>query len=160
MVAIEAGFAMDRSVESTQAMWKGLDKNKDGEVIKRRGDYAERLGLCHEPNIVRPTLSFTITHKWMCAANHKVKIALHVMVGHYKWVEDASIKPRIKEAKEILQKALKPGQIVGGSVRENIGVAYGYPAPELLMLVLYVIMIYMMILMITLFMLQKLKAWH
>ena len=127
MVAIEAGFAMDRSVESTQAMWKGLDKNKDGEVIKRRGDYAERLGLCHEPNIVRPTLSFTITHKWMCAANHKVKIALHVMVGHYKWVEDASIKPRIKEAKELLQKALKPGQVVGGSVRENIGVAYGYP---------------------------------
>ena len=49
------------------------------------------------------------------------------MVGHFNWVEDATVKPAIKQAKEVLQKALKPGQVVGGSDKENIGVAYGYP---------------------------------
>ena len=62
----------------------------------------------------------------MSAINHKVRITEHLMVGHFNWVEDATVKLAIKQAKEVLQKALKPGQVVGGSDKENIGVAYGY----------------------------------
>ena len=63
----------------------------------------------------------------MSAINHKVRITQHLMVGHFNWVEDATVKLAIKQAKEVLQKALKPRQVVGGSDKENIGVAYGYP---------------------------------
>ena len=57
----------------------------------------------------------------MAAINHDVKIATHVMVDHLNWIEDASIKSVIKLAKESIQRALKPGQVPGGSTEENIG---------------------------------------
>ena len=69
----------------------------------------------------------------MSAVNHKVRIINHIMVGHFNWVEDATIKPSIKKAKEVLQKALKPGQVVGGSKKENIGQAYGYPDAKVIL---------------------------
>ena len=61
--SIEAGFPMDRSFQSVQAIWDHSDKNKHGELMKRRGDYEQRQGVCREPLSVRDTLSFSITHK-------------------------------------------------------------------------------------------------
>ena len=63
LAAIEAGFSMDRSFHTNQDTWQNLDKNKQGSVIKRKADFEQRQGMCHEPKIMRPTLSFTITHK-------------------------------------------------------------------------------------------------
>ena len=70
----------------------------------------------------------------MAAINHKIKIIQHIMVGHFNWVEDATVKLRIKQAKEVVQKALKPGQVIGGTDDENVGVAYGYPDAKVLLL--------------------------
>ena len=57
----------------------------------------------------------------MSAINHKVRIILHIRIGHFNWIEDASVKLLIKEAKEALQSALKPGKVPGGSAEENLG---------------------------------------
>ena len=73
----------------------------------------------------------------MSAINHKVKIILHLRIGHYNWIEDMQVKPKIKMEKEVLQKALKPGQVPGGSSAENIGVAYGYPDAKVFNPILY-----------------------
>ena len=54
--AIDAGFSMDRSFVNVQEIWDSLDKNKDGEVIKRKADYEKRQGMCHRPKNVRPQL--------------------------------------------------------------------------------------------------------
>ena len=72
--------------------------------------------------------------QWMAAINHKIKITQHIMVGHFNWVEDATVKLRIKQAKEVVQKALKPGQVIGWTDDENVGVAYGYPDAKVLLL--------------------------
>ena len=59
--------------------------------------------------------------QWMCCFNQKVKIVTHLMVEHYDWVEYSEVAGEIKEAKEEIKQALKPGQHPGGSVEENIG---------------------------------------
>ena len=53
--------------------------------------------------------------------NHKVKVVEHLIVGLFKWVEDATVKAEIKMAKERIQVALKPSQAPGGSLDQNIG---------------------------------------
>ena len=55
--------------------------------------------------------------------NHKVKIVMHLIIGHHKWIEDASVKKDIKLAKELVQKTLKPNQCPGGTRDANIGKA-------------------------------------
>ena len=57
----------------------------------------------------------------MCILNHKVKIIEHLMINHLNWIEDASVKVKIKTAKEQIQKTLKPGQYPGGTRTENLG---------------------------------------
>ena len=53
--------------------------------------------------------------------NHKVKIVEHLIIGHYNWVQDASVKKEIRLAKEMIQEKLKPSQHPGGSKEDNIG---------------------------------------
>ena len=57
----------------------------------------------------------------MCVLNHKVKIIIHLIIDHENWIEDASVKSQVKEAKEKIQRALKPNQHPGGDRNENIG---------------------------------------
>ena len=58
----------------------------------------------------------------MKCLDHKVKILIHVMVKHHNWIEDASVKAELAAAKAIVQQALKPGQVPGGSQEENEGI--------------------------------------
>ena len=41
---INEGFPKDRTYENIRETWDALPKNKDGEVIKRPGDYETRRG--------------------------------------------------------------------------------------------------------------------
>ena len=61
--SIEEGFPKNRTFENVHETWKSLAKDKNGQVIKRTGDYEVRQGLCHEPVTLRETWSFTMTHK-------------------------------------------------------------------------------------------------
>ena len=88
--AIDAGFSMDRSFVNVQETWDSLEKNKEGEVIKRKADYEKRQGMCHRPQNVRPTLSFTITHKdcsFICWSIRKWVNLIGNIHGQL-WVED------------------------------------------------------------------------
>ena len=53
--------------------------------------------------------------------NHKVKILLHLMIGELNWWEYKEKHNDLSEAKKIVQKILKPGQVPGGTPDENIG---------------------------------------
>ena len=72
----------------------------------------------------------------------------------------SAISKRADQVRKLLSKSNSDSGSWNQSRDERRGGKERADAPELLMLVLYVIMIYMMIFMITLFMLQKLKAWH
>ena len=63
--AIQKGFKLSRSLAGLQELWKTLDKNRHGELIRRTGDYSVRKGLCHEPVTTRELFHFTICHKVM-----------------------------------------------------------------------------------------------
>ena len=60
----------------------------------------------------------------MVVINHKIKIIIHLVLEHYNWIEDASIKDKIKSVKEVVQRALKPNQHPGGSKEDNIGMTF------------------------------------
>ena len=65
--------------------------------------------------------------QWMICFNHKIKIITHLHIDHLAWIEDKDVKDDIKEAREKIKTALKPGQHPGGSKEDNIGVAYDCP---------------------------------
>ena len=60
---IDSGFPNDRTLESLKETYEGLRKNKRGEIVKETGDYEVRQGICGEVLTLRPTTSFTVTHK-------------------------------------------------------------------------------------------------
>ena len=61
--SIKAGFELTRTLPGLQALWEDLDKNRQGELIRRTGDYRVRKGLCHKPVTTRPLWHFTVCHK-------------------------------------------------------------------------------------------------
>ena len=68
----------------------------------------------------------------MHALHHVVKIIIHLMINLHHWVETAEVNEAIKDAKEKIQEALKPGKVPGGSPEENLGVAYEFPDAKVL----------------------------
>ena len=61
--AIMKGFKVTRSQAGLEELWQSLDKNRQGELIRRPGDFSTRKGLCHEPVTGRDLWHFTICHK-------------------------------------------------------------------------------------------------
>ena len=62
--AIQRGFKITRSLKGLKALWRKLDKNRrTGKLIRRKGDYNVRKGLCHKPVTTRDLFHFTICHK-------------------------------------------------------------------------------------------------
>ena len=60
---IKEGFEITRTLEGLQELWRTLDKNKSGELLREVGDFDIRKGLCHEPVTTRPLFHFTVCHK-------------------------------------------------------------------------------------------------
>ena len=61
--AIEEGFVIDRNFDQIKETWANLPRDSKGELVKKKGDYATRQGLCHPPISLREPTSFSITHK-------------------------------------------------------------------------------------------------
>ena len=57
----------------------------------------------------------------MIILDHKMKILYRLMIGHHNWIEDKSVKAEVAAAKKIVQEALKPAKVPGGSSDENLG---------------------------------------
>ena len=118
--AIVRGFKITRSLRKLQRLWDKLDKNKKtGALIRRKGDFSVRKGLCHQPVTTRDLFHFTVCHKWSHFLDHKVEILIHLMIDHMDWYQWKSVLPAVKEAKRIIQQALKPGG--AGANSSNIG---------------------------------------
>ena len=124
--AIKKGFKISRSLKGLKQLWRRLDKNKrKGTLIRTKGDFKVRKGLCHQPVTTRELFHFTICHKvkhvfcsfyfhykyfqWSHFLDHKVKILTHLMVDHQDWFQYKHIVPSLKKAKKTVQAALKPG---------------------------------------------------
>ena len=132
---ISNGFKLTRTLAGLEDLWESLDKNKDGELIRRTGDYEVRKGLCHKPVTIRPLWHFTVCHKvqniccslnfyliilqWSHFLDHKIKILIHLMVGHFDWNQYKWVLAEVKKAKMVVQQTLKPGG--GGPESSNIG---------------------------------------
>ena len=60
--------------------WRELEKDQYGAVVRRKGDYSVRLGICHQPVSERELYVFTICHKVRPSRNvfpqHLQKIGL------------------------------------------------------------------------------------
>ena len=69
---IKNGFKLTRTLQSLQQLWSSLDKNKDGELIRRLGDYDVRKGLCHQPITTRELFHFTVCHKVNSSGNSSI----------------------------------------------------------------------------------------
>ena len=54
--------------------------------------------------------------------DHKVKVLNRLQVGHLNWIEDSTVKADLTAAKKVVQEALKPGQVPGGSEEDNQGI--------------------------------------
>ena len=63
----------------------------------------------------------------MHVVHHIVKILTHLMEGYENWVEVKDAQAALKLAKSRVQEVLMPGKIPGGSMEDNIGVAYEFP---------------------------------
>ena len=62
--AINKGFKITRSLKKLKELWRKLDKNKKkGTLIRRKGDFKIRKGLCHQPVTNRELFHFTVCHK-------------------------------------------------------------------------------------------------
>ena len=70
---------------------------------------------------------YNFCFKWQITLSHVVKIITHLRADHLDWVEDKSVADTIKEEKQVVKDALKPGKYPGGSKEENLGVAYDFP---------------------------------
>ena len=51
-----------------------------------------------------------------------MKVLTHLQVGHHNWIEDSTVKADLTAAKRVIQEALKPGQVPGGSEEDNQGI--------------------------------------
>ena len=61
---IVEGFRITRSLKKLNRLWDRLDKNKSkGTLIRRKGDFSVRKGLCHKPVTTRELCHFTVCHK-------------------------------------------------------------------------------------------------
>jgi hypothetical protein len=72
-------------------------------------------------------INCTFLFQWVHALHHKVILIIHVMIGHENWIETSDVKDAVKRAKALVQEALMPGRVEGGSAEENTGVAYEFP---------------------------------
>ena len=46
-----------------KTLYKSLDKNRAGGLMRREHDFAVRKGLCEKPVSERELFQFTVTHK-------------------------------------------------------------------------------------------------
>ena len=68
--AIKEGFGITRSLKKLKRLWDRLDKNKKtGALIRRKGDFSVRKGLCHQPVTTRELFHFTVCHKVLIFEN-------------------------------------------------------------------------------------------
>ena len=60
---IVEGFPITRDLAGLQELWETLEKDSQGKLIRKQGDFSRRQGLCHRPVTKRDLWQFTVCHK-------------------------------------------------------------------------------------------------
>ena len=115
-----AGFPMVRTLARVKAQCQNLPKKADGSIRREDHDFGTRLGISHAPMSKRELCVVTVTHKYIHWIQYDVKILVHLMLGHYSWIEGKDMEAAIKVKMQLVQDALRPG---GG----RIGIAFNMP---------------------------------
>ena len=72
------------------------------------------------PSVKAGTFLDTVTHKYIHWIQYDVKILVHLMLGHYSWIQGKDMEAAIKVKMKLVQNALRPGA-------GRIGIAFIMP---------------------------------
>ena len=97
------------------------EQRKTNGSIRREGhNFETRLGTTHAPVTKRELCVITVTHKYIHWIQYDGKILVHLMLGHYSWIQGKDMEAAIKVKMQLVQYALRPG-------RGRIGIAFNLP---------------------------------
>ena len=97
------------------------EQRKTNGSIRREGhNFETRLGTTHAPVTKRELCVITVTHKYIHWIQYDVKILVHLMLGHYSWIQGKDMEAAIKVKMQLVQDALRPRD-------GKIGIAFNMP---------------------------------
>ena len=106
---IDAGFFIDRSVESVLNIFEDLVQD-DGTVLKQRNDYDRSSGVTTKPipSKSHDVKSTQVLHALLHTFDHYMKCAVHVKAGVFTWTETTGSynSKFLKNAKFGIQKGI------------------------------------------------------
>ena len=97
LLVVQEGFLIDRSIESLTDLALSLTDKDTGEVIKSRGDYATRQGICDKPITTSDlTKNIPVCHSKIRTTEWLVELLVRYK-SHQKW---STATNRVKYSKE------------------------------------------------------------
>ena len=121
---IEGGFLIDRSVESIGQLALALQHPDTGDIIKKKGDYKQRAGVCGQP-ITEDDMT---KHIPVCHA--KIRVFDFVMevirreLSHQKWYTPTNGVVYTKEEKELYKST---GEQLKEKMKKGLGINIADP---------------------------------
>lgn len=107
---IQEGFPQDRNVEFNRDIYEALEKDGNGRLLSRTGDWQTRFGVTQAPVSIREIWKYTLLHKNIHLMYFDVKLLEIAMIKHKTWILTAADKKRIKTGpRKVIQEALAPG---------------------------------------------------
>ena len=121
---IEEGFLIDRSIESIRDLALSLVDPDSGEIVKKKGDYKTRTGVCGVPI----TTSDITKHIPVC--HSKIRVFEFIMdlvartLSHKKWWTPGRKVKYTDEDKELYKTAR---EYLKQAMKQNLGINIGNP---------------------------------
>ena len=121
---IEGGFLMDRSVESIAQLALSLQHPDTGDIIKKKGDYKQRAGVCGQP-ITEDDMT---KHIPVCHAKIRVfEFTMELVkreLSHQKWYTPTNGVVYTKDEKELYKSS---GEVLKEKMKKGLGINIADP---------------------------------
>ena len=118
------GFSIDRSVESISQLALALSNPDTGEIVKRKGDYEERAGICGQPITEEDlTKNIPVCHSKIRSFEWIIELVIRAL-SHRKWYTVTNRVVYTKEDNE-LYKATR--EMVKEEMKSKLAVNIGNP---------------------------------
>ena len=121
-IVIEAGFLIDRSIESISDLAESLSDPFTGDITKKKGDYQVRQGICGQPITQSDlTKNIPVCHAKIRTFEFIVKLLVRYR-SHKKWWTPTNNVKYSKEEKELYKVTReKLRQDIYSNIAINIG---------------------------------------
>ena len=121
---IMEGFAIDRSVESISQLALSLADPDTGEIIKKKGDYSDRTGICGQPITEEDvTKLIPVCHSKIRSFEWLIDLAIRAL-SHRKWY---TVTNRVVYTKEDNALYKEKRQLVKEVMKSKLGINIGDP---------------------------------